>query len=239
MGEFIVPLLGGFLGFLLGFAFSVPTIEKIVQTRRASANTTASNSDGKVMEITGKILSEARSLHSPLTRTACVLWHVEVLENKSSFENSRWITVFSETSAHPFDIDDGIGIVRVYPQSAELILRDDFYRESGPFATSFEPELKGAVEKLVPFSLNNIEHPIPLQLREQILKTDEMVSILGRIQEKDGGRVISASNDGSPFSISDGGRVTRLATLYWRLLSSIVLFTALGVFLARVVANSR
>jgi len=236
-----IPFLGGLIGFLLSIFLSFSYLTRIVQIHRAASLPTGENPAENVMEVAGNIVSEGRIIHSPLTQTPCALWHAEVLELRSSGEDSYWATIFDETSVHPFDVMDlqnGTGVYTIYPSGAELLLRTDMFQQSAIHVT-LEPKIMKAVEKLPisptgPFGLTK-----PLRLSEKIIKADEAVYILGKIKEEGGVRVILSSQDGSPFLISDQSQRATLAILYWRVIATAFLLTALGVFLAQFVVNNK
>ncbi len=237
MGHFIILFLGGALGFLCGFAVSLPPLKKIVRILRTPSYSNNTIPDGKIVEITGRVRSEFCNLHSPLARTDCALWQVEVQEYVSGGEAGSWETIFTETSVHPFDVYKGSTSLKVYPTDAELTLYTDFCKESGPLAGDFEPALQTAVDKLLSSLPFHRDFTRPLKVLERTVKADETIFILGRIKEQNGIRLISSSKDGFPFLISDRSQFILLSGLYLRIIVSIILLTALGVFLGRYVAS--
>lgn len=237
MGHFIILFLGGVVGFLFGFAVSLPHLKKILRILQTPLYSRHTISNGKIVQISGKVCSELRSLSSPLTRTDCALWQVEVQKYISGDESGSWETIFKETSAHPFEVSNSSESLKVYPTDAELMLRTDFQKESGPLVGDFEPILQTAVDKLISSLTLRRDFTSPLKVFERTIKANETIFILGKIQEKSGVRYISSSKDGAPFLISDRNPYLLLGGLYLRVVVSISVLTALGVFLAQYVAS--
>ena len=50
-------------------------------------------------------------VQSPITKTPCVLWQIEVQELRKTGKNSHWVTVHSNKSTSPFDVYDASGKV--------------------------------------------------------------------------------------------------------------------------------
>jgi hypothetical protein len=235
MNNFITLFLGGLLGFIPGFALSIPDIKKLVRIHRTPAYSIDMIPDGKIVALTGKVLPESRSILSPLTQTTCVLWHAEVLESIHSGEVSRWETIFNETSIHPFDIQSNTGILKVYPENAEVILRKDFYE----VGVTFKPALQAVIEKLQTPTRDPFEQTEPFQVHEQVVKAGETIYVLGRIKEKNGIQTISSSNDGSPFLISDRSQRALFGTFYWRVIARVFLLTSWGVLITLLVLSHK
>lgn len=228
-------LLGGLAGLLFSFVLSWSSIKKIVQIHQYSLLSTAGTPGENIGELTG-IVEDERTIKSPLSQTACVFWHAEVLELISSGEDSYWETVFNETSVHSFDVFDiktGKGKCRVYPIGAELLLHYDLYKEAGTHVT-LEPTIMKTLSKLPISPVGNLGFTTPIRVSEQVIKAGETVYILGKIKEQDGAWDVSSAQDGSPFLISDRSQRAVLASLYWRITASALLFAAAGVFFARL-----
>lgn len=241
MDNIVILFLGGLAGLLFSFLESFPRIKRISQIHKTTSFSFDANPAENIGEVAGEVVSEGYHIHSPLSQTECVFWHAEVMELRSSGEDSYWEIILDETSVHPFDvldIENGTGIYKVYPNGAELLLHTDLFKESAIHVT-LEPNIMKAVEKLqiAPIGPNGLTKP--LQIREQVIKADETVYIFGRIKEKSGTRVISSSQDGSPFLISDRSQRAVLASLYWRVIASVFIFTILGVLFAQLIANGK
>lgn len=241
MNNNTILVLGGLVGFLLGVIQSFPNIKRIVQIHRTASFSLDASSEENVREITGRAASGSYNIHSPLTQTPCVFWHAQIQEQRSSGENSYWETIFDETSIHPFnitDVENGTGTYTIYPSNAELLLRVDTFQGSEE-NVSLEPKIMKAIKQLPISPFGPLGLTKPLRMSEQMIKTDEMIYILGKLVDKGGVRVISSPQDGSPFLISDRSQHAVLAMLYWRVLVSAFLLACLGVFLAYFVIHQQ
>lgn len=235
MSHFGTLLFGGIFGLLIGCALSLSHIKKIVRIHRTPARSINTVLAGEQVQVTGKIMSELRSIRSPLTQTACVLWRAEVLRLVPSGESSAWESIFSETSVHPFDIQDGTGTMTIYPVDAELMLRTDSWYESG-MLSSFPPEVDEALARLqisTKVSWGRVEK---IRAYEQLVKADEKIYVMGRIEDKNGTLIISSKDD-FPVLISEQSRSRQLFTLYLYTIVRITLPIPFAASIALLIAS--
>jgi hypothetical protein len=213
MSQINILLLGGIFGLFLGCIFSRSHIKKIIRIHWTPSHSINTVPKGEQVQVTGRVRSELRSIRSPLTQTECVLWRAEVLRLVPSGETSAWESIFSETSVYPFEIEDGTGNIRIYPVDAELILRNDWYYESGLFG-SFPPEAEAALARLHIPPERRWRQTEKIRAYEQLVKVDEKIYVMGRIKEQNGTPIISSSKDDFPIMISERSRSVQLLTLY-------------------------
>jgi len=87
-----------------------------------------------LVEVIGQV-RKLELLSSPLTGTACAFYKYLVERYETHGKSSKWVTVArGDSCSEYFFLDDGTGIVPVYPRGAELMLLSADYRsENGLF----------------------------------------------------------------------------------------------------------
>ncbi len=236
MSQINILLLGGIFGLFLGCVLSRSHIKKIIRIHRTPSHSINTVPKGVQVHVTGRVRSELRSIRSPLTQTECVLWRAEALRLAPSGETSTWENIFSETSVHPFEIEDGTGNIRIYPVDAELILRNDWYYESGLFG-SFPPEAEAALARLHIPRARRWGQTEKIRAYEQLVKVGDRVSVIGRIMEQNGTPIISTSKDDFPILISERSRSFQLLTLYVYTIVRVALPIPFGAAIALLIAS--
>lgn len=137
---------------------------------------------------------------------------------------------------HPFEIEDGTGNIRIYPVDAELILRNDWYYESGLFG-SFPPEAEAALARLHIPRARRWGQTEKIRAYEQLVKVGDRVSVIGRIMEQNGTPIISTSKDDFPILISERSRSFQLLTLYVYTIVRVALPIPFGAAIALLIAS--
>jgi hypothetical protein len=218
----LILILG--LAALVGIVISFSSIKKIIQIRRTpTCWISALPMEGPV-EIVGQ--TGSKTTRSPITSTECVLWQVEVKEQRSSGKSSHWVTIFKETSTETFDVLDETGKVQVNPSGADLVLIDDV-KESSGWLQSLDSQTLTAVERLGIETTGFLGLKKTLQVYERYVSPGENIYVLGEIQGSDGYKAI-ASAGGSPVIISDRSERELLTTLYGRVALWILVSIAVG-----------
>jgi len=188
------------LGGLLGLAFSYNTVGKIIRILRTPTSEIGSLQLDEQVEIIGKADSET-TVTSPITKKNCVLWQVEVSEKRSSGKSSHWVTVYKNTSTSPFDIYDGTGKVRIYPDRlTELILRDDVRKTSGIF-TSLDEQVETALKDLGIDTKGFWNFNKNMRVHERYIEQGDQIYVLGKAFYKNGTRMMDGES--SPLIVCD------------------------------------
>ena len=152
---------------------------------RLIANTPTSTVRGMALglvEIIGKV-RKPDILISPIGKTRCALFKYTVQRYERHGKSSRWVTVARGNSySEPFFLDDGTGVVPVYPQGAEMVfLSADYKFESGLFT--------GLNDDLLDFLTANkigarsLFGEYRFRFREWCLFEDQDVYVLGNAQK--------------------------------------------------------
>ncbi len=111
---------------------------RVFRRYRELADTPRSSILGLAMgfvEVHGKAKpSRSPLINSPVTRTPCFFYKVEILRKLEGEDSSRWKHFKTDTDGVPFYLDDGTGKVLVDAHGAELELSRHAWRETGGFS---------------------------------------------------------------------------------------------------------
>ncbi|MEW6286611.1 MAG: GIDE domain-containing protein [Chloroflexota bacterium] len=224
---------GGALGGFLGLLLSYRTIGKILRMVRTSTSEIALLPAGEQVEIVGKADGET-ILHSPITKTPCVLWQVEVAERRSSGKSSHWVTVYSNTSTAPFDVYDGTGRMRVHPgPHMELLLRNDASQSSSLFS-SLDEGTQAALNEIGVNTKGFLNLNKNMRVQERYIEQGDQIYLLGKTSSQLGARVMDAN---SPLIVSDQGKLRLLGRFSWQVVATVLVGVVVGVALALFFAS--
>lgn len=205
----ILLLLIGF-AFLAGLAAAYTRIRRIVRIQRTPTSPiNALPYEGDV-EVTGS--ASLPVTKSPITRTDCAYWQVEVKARRSTGRSSSWYTIFKKSSDEIFQVQDGTGFVSVLPAGADVLLNDDFQKTSG-FLTSLDAETLQAVRGLGVETEGLWGMKKTLKVTEKVISNGDVVYVLGQV-DSGGGMKIIKSFDKSPLILSDRSEKKLLLGLY-------------------------
>jgi len=224
---------GGALGGFLGLLLSYRAIGKIFRMLRTSTGEIALLPAGEQVEIVGKADGET-ILQSPITKTPCVLWQVEVSERRSSGKSSHWVTVYNNTSTAPFDVYDGTGRMRVHPgPQMELLLRNDASRSSGLFS-SLDEQTQAALNEIGVNTKGFLNLNKNMRVQERYIEQGDQIYLLGKTSPQLGTRVMDAN---SPLIVSDQGELQLLGRFLWQVVATVLIGVVVGVALALFFAS--
>ncbi|HRQ22955.1 MAG TPA: GIDE domain-containing protein [Anaerolineales bacterium] len=213
---------GGFVGLLLSYK----DFGKLFRMIGTSTGEIAHISADEQVEIVGKADSKI-TLHSPITKTPCVLWQVAVMEKRSSGRSSRWVTVYSNTSTEPFDVYDATGRMRIQPNPRmELHLRDDVKKSSGLF-TSLDEQTQAVLSEMGVSSKGLFNFNKNMRVHERFLEQGDQVYVLGRTSLSQGARVMDGENH--PLIVSDQSELRLLGRFLWRVIGNVLIFMVIAV----------
>lgn len=213
---------GGFFGLLLSYK----DLGKLFRMIRTSTSEIAHISADEQVEIIGRADSPT-TLHSPITKTPCVLWQVQVMERRSSGRSSRWVTVYSNTSSAPFDVHDSTGRMRIQPSPRlELHLRDDVKKSSGLF-TSLDEQTQAALSEMGVSSKGLFNMNKNMRVHERFLEQGDEVYVLGRTSLSQGARAMDGENH--PLIVSDQSELRLLGRFMWRVTGNVFTFLVIAV----------
>ena len=225
----LMVILGGALGGFLGLLVSYKEIGKIIRMTRTSTGDIASLPADEQVEIVGKADGEA-TLHSPITKTSCVLWQVVVSERRSSGKSSHWVTVYSKTSTEPFDVHDGTGRMRVHPsRGMELLLRDDVKKSSGIFS-SLDEQTQAVLNEMGVDTKGFLNLNKNMRVHERYVEQGDEIYLLGKTSAKTGARVMDGED--SPLIVSDHSELRLLGKFSWRVIVNTLIGVVVGAVLA-------
>ncbi len=228
----LMVIVAGAVGGLLGLLVSHREIRKIIRLLRTSTSEIGMlPSEGQV-EMVGSADGGTTTI-SPITKTTCALWQVEVLEKRSSGKSSHWVTIYKNTSTSPFDISDGTGKMRIYPSRyTELILRDDVRKSSGVFS-SLDEETQ-AVLQIAGITTKGALFNRALRVYERYIEPGESIYLLGTVYSKNGTRIL---DDESPLIISDQSELRLLSRFIWRVVMNALIGAVAFLALADKIIN--
>jgi hypothetical protein len=224
----LMVILAGAAGGFLGLLLSYKELGKVFRMIGTSTGEIAHFSADEQVEIVGKADSQT-TLHSPITKTPCVLWQVAVMERRSSGRSSRWVTVYSNTSTAPFDVYDVTGRIRIQPsQRMELILRDDVKKSSGLF-TSLDEQTQAALSEMGISSKGLMNFNKNMRVHERFIEQGDEVYVLGRTSLNQGARAMDGENH--PLIVSDQSELRLLGRFLWRVIGNVLLGLVIGAAL--------
>lgn len=230
----LTVILGGALGGFLGLLLAYKDLGKIFRIFRTSTGEIVSVPVDEQVEIVGKADGEG-SLHSPITKTPCVLWQVEVAERRRSGKSSRWVTVHSATSTAAFDVYDGTGRMRVYPsQGVELLLRADASKSSGIFS-SLDEQTQTALSEMGVDTKGFLNLNKTLRVQERYIERGDQIYLLGKTSSKVGARVMDGED--SPLIVSDHSELRLLGKFIWQVFMNALAGVIVGILLSLYFTN--
>jgi hypothetical protein len=204
----LLTLIG--LALLVGLAAAYQRIQRILRIRRTpTCMINALPYDGEV-EIAGTVGVPVSQ--SPITRTECAYWQVEVKEERSSGKSRTWHTIFKQSSDVVFQVQDGTGYVSVLPTDAVLVLNDDFQKSSG-FLNALDAETLAAVQRLGVETTGFLGLKKSLKVTEKVIVPGDSIYVLGQVDTGSGTKVIQAAGRNS-LIISDRSEQALLSGLY-------------------------
>lgn len=122
-----ILFVGGVASFVYGFTE--------YKRRSLVANTPTSKIRSLAMgtvELQGEAKPRDETFEAPITGEDCVLYEYRVEEYRQTGDDADWVTVDSDETREPFDLDDGTASVMVDPKGADLRLpRDNRFKVDG------------------------------------------------------------------------------------------------------------
>ena len=222
----------GLLGGLLGLAFSYKEIVKIVRIMRTQSGvigTVNQISTDEFFETTGKAES-GTTLQSPITKTACVLWDVSVLERRGSGKHSHWVTILHKISSEPFYISDGTGKLTIDPsQRMELILREDVKKSSGVFS-SLDEDAESALTALGVDTKGFLNFNKNLRIHERFIERGDDLYVFGR-------KTYGDSAGDPALIVSDHSEQQLMGRFIWQTVGKVFIGILLGALIVFVFKN--
>jgi hypothetical protein len=215
----------GLLFGLIGVFVSLRNIREILRIQRTPTDVIGSLPPDGQVEVLGRAAQNTTT--SPISRSPCAFWQVQVQENRSTGRSSHWVTIYQAASPGPFEISDGTGAVQISSAGADLILRDEINKSSGLFRP-MEPDIQAALEELGIKLTGILGFQKTLRVHERIIQQGEEIYVLGEIQHAGGARTIQSVPD-APAIVSDRSERDTLGALYGRIVTSLLTFLFLGV----------
>lgn len=229
----LMTILGGAGGGFLGLLASWREFSKIFRMVRTSTGEIASLPAEEQAEVVGKA-DGAANLQSPITKTPCVLWQVEVSEQRSSGKSSRWVVVYRNSSTEPFDVYDGTGRLRVHPgPQMELHLRDDVNKSSGLFY-SLDEQTQTALNGMGVDTKGFLNLNKAMRIQERYVEPGDQIYLLGKTSLNSGTREMDSE---APLIVSDRSELQLLSRFSGRVLVNAVIGVIIGVMLTLYFAS--
>jgi len=221
-------ILGGAAGGFIGLLVSWRELGKIFRMLRTSTGEIAALPSDEYVEVVGR--AESRNLiHSPISKTPCVLWQVLVSERRSSGRSSRWVVVRNVTSPDTFEVSDGTGRVQVHPiRGVELLLRDDVKKSSGLFR-SLDESTQSALANMGVDTKGLLNMNKAMYVQERYIEPGEQVYVLGKTYTSGGQRMLDGES--APLMISDRSELSLLGRFAWQILVNILVGIIIGAML--------
>jgi hypothetical protein len=192
-----------------GFILLKP-LRQIIRIRRIPTLPIAAVPTTGQVEVVGR--AGGSILLSPISDTACVLWHVEVQEYRGSGKSGHWATILKQTSGQPIEIDDGTGRLLAVPADAELVLDDDLRAARGLFG-NMTPQVAAALERMGVSLHGVLGMKRALRVREQLILPGEQIYALG-LAEVAAGQLRLCSTGDMPLLLADRSEHDLLRNLY-------------------------
>jgi hypothetical protein len=201
---------------------SATTIGEIINIRRKPTIAIGDLPGAGRVEVVG--MAGQKISESPLTKSPCVLWQLKVEEEKVSNKgNINWATVYDKTSNQPFEIYDETGRIQIQPDGADLILGEDASLDN------LDAQATTALRSLGIETTNWLGSKKRMRVRERLISPEELVYVVGKIQQKDGSKSIACGGD--RLVIADRGESDTLSTLYNRLAKNVGVVILGGIIL--------
>jgi len=203
----------GLIGGLIGLAFSYKTLQEILRIRRMPISVISGlPSEGQV-KVVGK--AEGKIINSLLTQKSCVFWQVEIQEDQSLDDHEHWVTIHKDFSIERFELNDNTGTVHIYPEDAELKLRNQIM-ESSANLRSMNPQI---IKDILRWRSARTARYKSFRIYERIIERGQELYIFGGIKNERGTKAIRA--DRTALIISDFDEKDALpgqlliAVLFW------------------------
>jgi hypothetical protein len=195
------------LAILGALLFSANTIQEIIRIRRTPTTWINALSGEGPVEVVGR--TGQKTLESPIQKRPCVLWQVEVQEEKrdSKRHTTSWSTVDKKLSSEPFEITDDTGKILIRPEGADLILSEDLVSENS--------QTMALMSSLGIATTNWLGFDKKLRTIERIIAPEKEVFVIGKLQQGNGSNAIAGCAD-IPLVIADRGESQLLSVLYQR-----------------------
>jgi hypothetical protein len=217
-----------------GFILLKP-LRQIVRIRRIPTLPIAAMPTTGQVEVVGR--AGGSILLSPISDTACVLWHVEVQEYRGSGKSGHWVTILKQTSGQSIEIDDSTGRIQAVPAGAELVLGDDLRASRGLFG-NMTPQVAAALERMGVSLRGVLGMKRALRVREQLILPGEQIYALG-LAEVAAGQLRLCSTEDTPLLLADRSERDLLRNLYRQVgISVFFALVALG-FIGWLMAGGR
>ncbi len=214
-----------FLALLVGLAISAPSLLKIFRVWRTPTTwISALPAEGPV-EVMGKV--GEKTILSPITKTACAAYMLEVQQYKRSRNSAGWRTISKKRSQEPFDIDDETGVLQIDPSGADLMVSGE------SFDDTLDAEQRSALEDLGIKTTGFFGTEKTLRVIEHLVLPQQQIYAIGKIQPGFGKKVI-AGDGNVPLIVSDRSERDVLFTLYKRVGLNLLISVGVGVGLVLV-----
>lgn len=231
--EYWMLIAAGLGGGFLGLLFSYQTIGKVFRILGTSRSEIGALMVEEQVEIAGSADGNA-VIHSPITKTPCILWQIEVQELRRSGKSSRWVTVYSDRSRESFDIYDLSGRVRVQPGTqTELWLRDDEKQTSGMF-TGLDEQTISVLNELNIATKGFLNINKNMRVYERYIEKGDQIFLLGRVSLTSGTKTLDGN---MPMILSDRSEIVLLGKYVSQLILSGLLGAFIGVMIYIFIVN--
>ncbi len=210
---------------LVGLAISIPSIIKIVRIWRTPTTWISALPPEGPVEVMGKV--GEKTILSPVTKTACAAYMLEVQQYKRSRNSAGGRTISKTRSKEPIDIDDETGDVQSDPSGAELMVSGE------SFDDTLDAEQKAALESLGIKTTGFLGFEKTLRVIEHLVLPQQEIYVIGMLQPGLGKKRI-AGEGSIPLIISDRSERGVLLALYKRVGLNLLIAVAVGVALVLV-----
>jgi len=226
MDKMIDPLLVVFCFIFLvtvGCLISYSEIKDIIRIHRTPRIAIDALPPAGSFEVVGK--AQGEPVISPISETRCAFWQVEVKEKRRGSKGGvYWETIYRDSSQEPFEIKDETGNIKISPQRAKLMLKDNLEDSSGVFNEKLERmNINTKTEK--DWGSNKSSNK-SLTVYERLIKAGERIYVLAEIQETD--KINSFAERILPHFISVRSERELLDTLYWQVGTKVFLALLIG-----------
>lgn len=220
----LMVILGAVLGGFIGLLVSHREIRKIIRMARTSTGEIGSLPMDEQVEVVGNA-DGTSSISSPITKTTCILWQVEVKELRKSGKSSHWVTVYSNKSTTPFDVYDASGRVRVQPGSqTELLLQDDEKQSSSLFS-ALDEQTQAVLSELGINTKGLLNMNKRMQVYERYIEKGDQIYLLGKTVIQNGTKTMDGD---APLIVSDQSELRLLSRFIGQVVMSALIGTIIG-----------
>lgn len=209
----IILAIAAFIGFLI----SIPALQKMLRIWRTPAKWINALPDQGLVRVTGEVAGNTTA--SPLKKTPCAFWQLEVKEEQKNKNSSTWHTILKVTSSQPILLNDETGEVQILPEGADLILNDDAILDD------LKLDQKMFLQETYALDIKNSEGEFSiLQAVERLIIAGDPIFVLGNVHVVEGEKTVSAGyyGENAGLVISEQGDEQLLNTLKWRVIKNIV-----------------